>query len=231
MTELKSVSITHFSDVLCVWGYIAQRRIDELKIEFGDNVDLQYHFIPIFASVEAKMQQNWAHRGGIAAYAKMVSDLAAEFDHIEVHDDIWVKNTPTSSASCHLFLKAAQLADEKGEMPVLSGNSTVLESIAWEMRLAFFKDLVNVSELSAQLDIAEKLGLPIDKIQTEISSGAAFAALDLDVQLKEKHRVAGSPSMVFNEGRQMIYGNVGYRVIQANVHELLNQPKVASSWC
>jgi len=231
MTELKSVSITHFSDVLCVWGYIAQRRIDELKIEFGDSVDLQYHFIPIFASVDAKMQQNWAHRGGIAAYAKMVSDLATKFDHIEIHEDIWVKNTPTSSASCHLFLKAVQLVEDKGEMPVLAGNRSALESVAWEMRLAFFKELVNISEFSAQLDIAEKLGLPIGEIQKEISGGAAFAALDLDAQLKERHRVTGSPTMIFNEGRQMIYGNVGYRVIQANVHELLKQPKAASSWC
>jgi len=231
MTELKSVSITHFSDVLCVWAYIAQRRIDELKVEFGECIDLQYHFIPIFASVDAKMQQNWAHRGGIAAYGKMVRDLATKFDHIEIHDDIWIKNTPTSSSSCHLFLKAVQLVEAKGEMPVVSANSSALESVAWEMRLAFFKDLVNISELSSQLEIAEKLGLPIDKIQTEISSCAAFAALDLDVQLKEKHRVAGSPTMVFNEGRQMIYGNVGYRVIKANVHELLKHPKVASSWC
>jgi len=231
MTELKTVSITHFSDVLCVWGYIAQRRIDELKLEFGECLNLQYHFIPIFASVDAKMQQNWGHRGGISAYAEMVRGLADKFDHIEIHDDIWIKNTPTSSASCHLFLKAVQLVEEKGEMPVMSVNSSALESVAWEMRLAFFKELVNISELSAQLEIAEKLGLPVGKIQAEISSGAAFAALDLDAQLKEKHQVVGSPTMVFNEGRQTIYGNVGYRVIEANVQELLKQPKAASSWC
>ena len=50
-------------------------------------------------------------------------------------------------------------------------------------------------------------------------------------ELKEKFRVMGSPTLVFNEGRQMIYGNVGYRVIEANVLELLNKPKAAASWC
>lgn len=231
MDEAGRVSIAHFSDVLCVWAYIAQRRIDELKTKFGEQINLQYHFFPVFVSVDAKMEKSWGHRGGVAAYGKMVSDVAAKFDHIDVHEDIWLKNRPTSSASCHLFLKAVQLAEDKGELSLIGGNNTAIESVAWEMRQTFFRDLVDISALSAQLSIAEKLGLPIKKIQSEISSGAAFAALDVDLQLKESYRVTGSPTIVFNEGRQMIYGNVGYRVIEANIQELLKQPKVASSWC
>ena len=64
-----------------------------------------------------------------------------------------------------------------------------------------------------------------------IDSGAAHAALDCDFQLKEKHGVIGSPSLVLNEGRQIIYGNVGYRVIEANIQELLNQSENQASWC
>ena len=99
------------------------------------------------------------------------------------------------------------------------------------MRQAFFRDLLNVSELSAQLSVAEKLGLPLDKIQAEISSGAAFAALDGELFLKEKHRITGSPTMVFSEGRQILYGNLGCRVIEVNIQELLSQPKSEASWC
>jgi len=53
----------------------------------------------------------------------------------------------------------------------------------------------------------------------------------LDQQLKEKYRVVGSPTLVFNEGRQIIYGNVGYRVIEANINELLNECSTLASWC
>ncbi len=47
------------------------------------------------------------------------------------------------------------------------------------------------------------------------------------------HGVQGSPTYVFNEGRQMLYGNVGYRIIEANVRELLSAPAAAGepSWC
>jgi predicted DsbA family dithiol-disulfide isomerase len=99
------------------------------------------------------------------------------------------------------------------------------------MRRCFFEDLVDVSAESAQFALADRLGLPVDEIRTEISSGAAFAALDDDMQLQKKHHVQGSPTLVFNGGRQSIYGNVGYRVIEANVQELLSKPKAAASWC
>jgi len=231
MSVDKKVSIMHFSDVLCIWGFVGQIRMGKLQEKFADAIDVDYHFIQVFGSVATKMEQNWGHRGGIEAYGKMVCDVASRYDHINVHEDVWVKNTPTSSASCHLFLKAIQLLEEKGETPSIKGYSSIIEKVAGDIRLAFFQNLIDVSAVSAQYNLAEELGLPIDKIQAEIASGAAFAALESDQQLKEKHRIQGSPTIVFNEGRQMIYGNVGYRVIEANVQELLSKPKAAASWC
>ena len=41
-----------------------------------------------------------------------------------------------------------------------------------------------------------------------------------------------SPSLVLNEGRQTLYGNVGYRIIEANIEGLLREPAAgAASWC
>jgi len=36
---------------------------------------------------------------------------------------------------------------------------------------------------------------------------------------------------LLNEGRQKLYGNVGYRIIEANVQEILHQPGNQASWC
>ena len=33
--------IDYYTDVLCVWAWIAQRRVDELKEQWGDKVVLQ----------------------------------------------------------------------------------------------------------------------------------------------------------------------------------------------
>ena len=52
-----------------------------------------------------------------------------------------------------------------------------------------------------------------------------------DYQQADTLKLRGSPSFVLNEGRQTLFGNVGYRVLQANVEELLNRPDTDASWC
>lgn len=232
MPPSKKISILYFTDILCIWAYIAQVRMDQLKHKFGDDIILQEHFFSVFGSVGKKLEDNWGAKGGVSAYNKHIQEVISQFNHIDVHPDVWVKNTPTTSGSCHLFLKAIQVLENRNALPKIPGsNKSVVSAVAWEFRLAFFRDLINISSLKSQLEIAEKLQLPINDIKAVIDSGTAFSALDEDLQLKEKYGVAGSPSLVLNEGRQIIYGNVGYRVIEANIQELLYQPKSQASWC
>ena len=52
------------------------------------------------------------------------------------------------------------------------------------------------------------------------------------IRLLKKMRIEGSPSFVLNEGRQKLYGNVGFRLMEANIQELLRQPRSdEASWC
>jgi hypothetical protein len=44
--------------------------------------------------------------------------------------------------------------------------------------------------------------------------------------------VQGSPTYILNNGRQKLFGNVGYGVIEANIMELIRSPVAgAASWC
>lgn len=225
MSTSAVVTIKHFSDVLCIWAYIGQVRIDELQKKFNDQVKFEYHFIQVFGAVDAKMKKSWQDKGGIKAYAEHVKTVVAQYPHIEVHPDLWTKNIPTSSASCHLFLKAVQNLINEGD------TSIKIEQVIWQLRLAFFKELIDISSLKEQLALAQRLHLPVDKIKAQIESGLAHAALEQDLQLKQIHNVVGSPTLTFNEGRQTLYGNVGYRLIEANINELLNAPISHASWC
>ena len=52
------------------------------------------------------------------------------------------------------------------------------------------------------------------------------------MQEAARFRIEGSPTIVLNEGRQKLYGNVGFRVIEANIAELLRDPRPGeASWC
>jgi predicted DsbA family dithiol-disulfide isomerase len=225
MNQNKVVDIYYFTDILCIWAHIAQIRIDELKETFGEKICVHHKFIPIFGSVESKSKTTWLKNGGLKGYVQHVQEVASDFNHIQVHADVWRKNTPTSSISCHLYLKAIQLLEAQDDLPISS------EEVIWAMREAFFKDIIDISSTEGQQQITESLGLSWSAIQTLICNGSAFAALDEDRQLVESYRVKGSPTLVLNEGRQILYGNVGYKVMEANVHELLNNSQTQASWC
>ena len=235
MTACEKVEILYFTDILCVWAYLEQIRVDELKAQFNKKIELKYHFIPIFGSVSTKMENDWSEKGGLSAYGKFVHGLSAKYKHIEIHPDIWVKNTPTTSINCHAFLKAIQLLEVSGEIPdsvcISDKGKTVFETVVWRVRSSFFKDAVDISNLHNLMGIAEALKIPVGKIQSLLDSGVAHAKLSDDIQLKQKHEVKGSPTLVFNEGRQMIYGNVGYKVVAANIEELLKSSDQQANWC
>jgi len=106
------------------------------------------------------------------------------------------------------------------------------EQAIWLFRDAFFRQARDISQRKTQDEIAEQMGFSLQAISEVLDSGAAFAALHADDVAKQNYNVPGSPTLVLNEGRQMLYGNVGYRIIDANIRELLHNPEEGeASWC
>lgn len=225
---MEPIRIFYFSDVLCVWAYIAQIRLEELKTTFQDQISLDYHFVSVFGSAQEKLENRWRDKGGLQGYNHHVQEVVKKFDHITLHPDVWTVDTPASSLSCHLFLHAIKLLEAKQLIP---SSERLFEKAVWAFREAFFTKLANIADRKVQLEIAEELGLPIDAIQSQIETGEAYAQLSKDFDLVKEYNVTVSPTLVFNEGRQRLNGNVGYRVIEANIRELLHNPSGEHSWC
>lgn len=227
---MEPIRIFYFSDVLCIWAYSAQIRLEELKATFQDNISISYHFTSVFGDAHRKLESRWRDRGGFQGYGDHVKSVAAKFEHITVHPDIWTRDIPYSSTSCHLFLLAIKLVEEKGLIN-FQKPERVFEKATWAFREAFFTKLANVGDRSVQFEIAKELKLPVSEIKAEIDSGAAYAELSRDFDLVKEHSVTVSPTLIFNEGRQRLNGNVGYRVMEANIRELLHNPPGEQSWC
>jgi len=216
---MATVSIVHFSDLLCVWAYVGQIRVDELRRSFGDELSIDSRFVSVFGSTAARLER-WSDRGGAAGYARHVREVVDGFDHTELHPDVWTRVIPAGSWLPHAFARAAGQVD-----------ASSLEKLAWEIRLAFFRDGRDVGRLEVLLEVAQSCGLSGEAVRRRFEEGHGLAGLSEDHELARRHQVTGSPTFVLNEGRQTLYGNVGYRVIQANVQELLRDNSDHASWC
>lgn len=227
---MQNIRISHFSDVLCIWAYISEIRLVELKNNYGDKLKFDFHFFNVFGNTGKKFLTDWGDRGGNRGYSDHVLKIASNFDHVTVHPDIWKVNVPESSIPGHLLLCAVkQYLRDEGSENYQSGD--LLEKTAWLIRESFFKYLVDVSQKKELLSIAETLELPLSRIEKILDSGMAHALYSSDLDMAREHTVRASPTMIFNEGRQTLMGNVGYRVIDANIRELLHMPQDQKSWC
>ncbi len=233
---MKKITIELFSDVLCLWAYGAQARIDQLKSDYGDQIELHYRFIPVFAAAHQRIEQAWQDKEGYVGFNRHLREAAETWEHVSLNPDIWLRNAPASSQVAHLYLKALQWLDSQDAFPghVLRdfGGRTLFEEFLWRVRCAFFRDGEDIAEMATLDRLARSMDLPLPDIHRQIDKGAAHAALHLDAEARDRYLVPGSPTLVFNEGRQRLYGNVGYRIIDANVRELLRDTQSGeASWC
>lgn len=229
------VQLSYYSDILCVWAYAAQRRLEALVEKFGSDLTIDAHFCPVFPDAWGKIETNWKNRGGFEGFNRHINEVARKFPHIEVHERLWLETRPRSSASAHLFVKAVELveADASGgeaeQLPYLDRLST---HASWELRRAFFVSAKDISDWRVQEEIADRLGIDYSNVDRKIRSSEALARLAADDQMSRKHGAEGSPTFLLNEGRQKLFGNVGYRLLEANVHELFhNAVADEASWC
>ena len=221
------VPILYFSDVLCIWAYISERRVKALKDAFADQVQFDHRFCSIFGDTERKMATAWRDRGGHTGFNAHLREVASKFPEILVNPDIWLTVKPASSTGPHLFLKAVQLDEAAGNLA-----PGTMEKTLQSMRDAFFQAALDIGQWPVQCEVASRAGVDLGRIELLIHNGKAFAALASDYEAASTMNIQGSPSFVLNEGRQKLYGNVGYRILEANIQELLRtQPADQASWC
>lgn len=215
------LTVDYYSDVLCVWAWIAQRRIDELLHQLKDRIIIRYHYMDVFGDVPGKMEKQWQSRGGYQGFAEHVRHSAENFEHAEINPRLWTDVRPRSSAPCHLMAKAVEAA---------SGWQAA-EQYALNVRKAFFCEARDISNWDVLKTLVEQQKLDLPLIEAEVTNGSAMAALMNDYQKANAESLKGSPSYVLDNGRQVLFGNVGYRVLAANIEELLKNPAGEASWC
>ena len=218
---IEKLKLTYYSDILCLWAHISQARVDEVAERFPDEVSIDYRFCSVFGDTAHKIGSGWAEQGGYEGFGDHLRGAVAEFGHINLHPEIWQRNRPASSTPAHILLKAVQRVDQRQCRAVLL-----------ELRSAFFERCLDIGKWSVLQASLEVVGISVNDVRELIDNGVAYADLEADHRDQQILMVQGSPTFILNEGRQKLYGNVGYGVIEANIKELLRSPEAgAASWC
>ena len=232
---MSPIKIEYYSDILCIWAYVTQLRIEKLIETFGDRIEITAYACSVFPDAHEKIALLWQNRGGFEGYGAHVRSVAEKFPHIEVHSDVWNKTVPRTSAAAHLFVKAVEIIEadlDRNDMhqkPYLEKLST---RAAWALREAFFVEARDISDWDTHRDIAKALGIDYGQIDRAIRSSEALARLESDYTQGLAKDIKGSPTFLMNEGRQRLFGNVGYRLLEANVHEVIDgRNEGEASWC
>ena len=219
--DSSTIVIDYYSDVLCVWAWIAQPRLEQVHSQWGNKVKIRHRFVDIFGDSHYKIPRQWGEADGFERFNSHVVKAAAPFDEITIHPQIWSGVRPRSSMQAHLLLKAVELV----------AGEQACESMALHIRRAFFNEAQDVGNLSVLFELAAKQKVDCTMLQTALADGSAMSALSNDLRSAAELGVKGSPTWVLNDGRQILYGNVGYRILGANIEELLKHPGAEASWC
>jgi predicted DsbA family dithiol-disulfide isomerase len=76
------VEIKHFSDILCVWAYVSQVRIDAIKEKFAGAVRIEHRFCSVFGDTVQKINSAWNEKGGYQGLNAHLRQVARKFPHI-----------------------------------------------------------------------------------------------------------------------------------------------------
>ena len=218
---MTTLTIDYYSDVLCVWAWISQRRLQELTEEWVGKIDVHFHFLNVFGDVETKITEKWSDRGGYEGFGKHILDAVSPYDNAIVNPDIWKSVRPKTSSNAHLVLKAVSLIYSKEQ----------LADLTFLIQKSFFEDLLDIGNLNTLYELVSEKGLNIGKVKLLLENGSAMAALMHDYESANELSIKGSPTWIMNNGRQELFGNVGYRILSANIKEILDKPQQQASWC
>lgn len=220
------LTVTYWTDPLCIWAYLAQDKVDRLQARFAERLELDHRVVPVFGSLPRRFASgSWA-AGGPEGRREATLRTAREHGHPEVSAAGFVTDPPASSWSPGLVAEAVALLERDGAVRAGS-TGAVLQAL----RHAFFVDDLNTARRAVQRRVVEALELPWEAVAARLDDGRALAAL---VEAHEDRRAAnvqGSPTWVFDGGRAMLYGNVSEGVLQATVAELLEGSGSGCSTC
>lgn len=215
---------SYWSDPLCIWALVAEQKLNRVLEELGGHVKVDYRIVPVFGSVPWRFAEGpWAKEGvdGRVAATRRIAEQGGRSD---VSGECWRRAMPATSWAPAAAIKAVfGLEEGRGDE-----TGPVYQRA---LRERFFVGEQNIALREVQLEVAEELRVPREALEARLDDGSALSRVCEDYAEKERLRIQGSPTYVFDGGRAMLYGNFDYGILQSTVEELVRGAGPGGSAC
>jgi predicted DsbA family dithiol-disulfide isomerase len=220
------IAFSYWSDPLCIWAFVAQDKLDRILADFGGCLEVEYRIVPVFGSLPWRFTEGpWAETG-VDGRVQATRDIARQHGCDGVTGECWKVDMPASSWPAGAAAKAVLQLQRQGRTSADAGARYLRR-----LREAFFVENRNVARRSVQLELAESLDVPRALLQEMLDDGSAWAALWEDHDARERLKIQGSPTYLFEGGRARLYGNFSYGILRATVEELVRGVGPGASAC
>ena len=191
--EKKPMQLVYFTDPICssCWGIEPQLR--KLKLEYGDNFDIEYRMGGLLPS--------WESYGGRDVGSP--TDVAKHWDDVSRHyempidGDLWLEDPLTSSYPPSIAFKAAQLQSEEKAIRFLR-----------RIKEMVFVEKKNISKWEHLEQAALQTGLDIKQLKIDYE-GKGRELFEEDLKLSVSLSVRGFPTIFFrneDDNHLRVYG-------------------------
>ena len=207
-------------------AFVAQPKLDKILEEMGEHLQVDHHIVPVFGSVAWRFEKGPWSKQGVEGRVEATQRICEEHGFKGVEGRVWRDDQPACSWSAGMAVKAVFALEREGKVEAGMGAEYLRQ-----LRRRFFVEDRNVARRSEQLALAESLKIAREAIEQRLDDGRALAALWEDHQQKEKLRIQGSPTYVFDNGRAMLYGNFDYAILKATVEAMVQGMGPGASAC
>jgi predicted DsbA family dithiol-disulfide isomerase len=178
--EPEQVELVLFHDVLCSWCYVADKRLDTLREEYGPAV--RWSFKPYALRPDDQIPDKKQR----ALLARHFRRIAKEREGKGVKADLWTgQDPPASTLPPLLALEAA-----------LQQGSQLQHELLRGMRKAAFLDGINISRRDVQVELAARAGLDVPAFLAQLDDPAPEQSVTEAAEEADALGIKGVPALV-----------------------------------
>ena len=184
MQELPRVAL--YADLACPYAYITAYRLRRLRAEYSGRVVIAHKSLAL-----EYVNQQPTPRRTLESECPLLMLVEPELPWEPWHASS--SEWPVTILPAFEAVKCAERQD-----------FTLADDLDWAIRGAFFAGSRCISMRHVLLELAEQVGLAMDRFERDFDSGQARAQVIEEARMGwERLKVAGSPTLVLPSGRQV----------------------------